>query len=543
MREFDRPIGRVWRRLRFQRFLGALVWCLAAGFALTACAILVEKLARVPLPGPVWFPFALAGALGVGLAGVIALASGPKQLDAAIAIDRAFHLHERLSTALSLSPELRATPAGRALMADAIRHVEALDLGTHFGPRLPRAAWVPIVPGLIAVGLLFLPEWTGAQPKAVAKANSPTDQALIAKQAQALSRSLAQDRKNLDKSDLNETDKLLAELEKAADALSKAPPEAKDKALVELNKLTNALKDREKQLGSAEQINKQLQQLKDLAAAGPADDFAKDLARGDFEKAAEQVKKLQQKLANGEMNDAEKKALEQQIGEMKEQLEKLANLAERKKQLEAARKNGALTEQQFQEQMKKLEQQAQNLQQLQKLAKQLGQCQQAMQQGDMNKAASALGMTRQQLEDLARQAQELDSLDAALADLQECKEGISGDGLNQLGEDLKGLNKLGKRIRPGFGMKRGRGQGERPEAPDDVAYHGTKAPQQYGKGKAVITGFGPPKGTTKGESQIEVQEEIESAGAAAAEALTNQRVPSNVKKHILGYFDQVRKGD
>jgi hypothetical protein len=115
--------------------------------------------------------------------------------------------------------------------------------------------------------------------------------------------------------------------------------------------------------------------------------------------------------------------------------------------------------------------------------------------------------------------------------------------MNQLGDSLDGMNQLGKRnMRPGSGG-RGRGQGERPEAPDDVAYHNTRTPQQYGKGKAVITGFGPPKGVTKGDTQIEVQEEIQAAGTAAAEALSNQRVPSNVKKHILGYFDEIRKGD
>ena len=542
MRDFDRPIGRVWRRLRFQRFLATLVWCLAALFVATAGLVAAEKLARLSVPGPAWLPFAAAGVLAVALAVLIALLTGPTRLEAAIALDRAFHLNERLSTALSLPDDLRDTPAGRALLADASRHVDALDIGAKFGLRIPRTAWIPVLTGVLAVGMLFLPEWTGSPAKATARPPRPEDQAVIAKRAQALTRSLAQDRKQLDKGDLGATDKLLAEIEKAATELAKAPPDAKDKAMVELNKLTDALKERQKQLGSAEQINKQLQLMKDLADGGPADEFAKQVARGDFEKAAQEVKKLQEKLASGKMTDAEKKALERQVAEMKEQLDKLANLDQRKKQLEEARKNGALTEKQFQEQMDKLNQQAQNLQQLQKLARQLGECKQAMEQGDLNKAASALGMTKQQLEDLAQQAKELEALDAALADLQECKDGL-GDDLNQLGENLDGLNKLGKRtMRPGNGG-RGRGAGERPEAPDDVAYHTTKAPQQYGKGKAVITGFGPPRGVTKGETQIEVQDEIESAGTAAAEALSNQRVPSSVKKHILGYFDEIRKGD
>jgi len=132
--------------------------------------------------------------------------------------------------------------------------------------------------------------------------------------------------KQLDKTKFGETEKLLAEIEKAADKLSKSPPAEKDKALVELNKLTDALKDRQKQLGSTAAINKQLQQLKEMSSQGPADDFAKDLAKGDFAKAAEDVKKLQEKLAAGKMTEAEKKALQDQMAEMKQQLEKLANM-------------------------------------------------------------------------------------------------------------------------------------------------------------------------------------------------------------------------
>ena len=49
--------------------------------------------------------------------------------------------------------------------------------------------------------------------------------------------------------------------------------------MVELNTLTDALKERQKQLGSPEQVNRQLQQLKEMGSQGPADQFAKDLAK------------------------------------------------------------------------------------------------------------------------------------------------------------------------------------------------------------------------------------------------------------------------
>ena len=117
--------------------------------------------------------------------------------------------------------------------------------------------------------------------------------------------------------------------------------------MVELNALTDALKDRQKQLGSPEQVNRQLQQLKDMGSQGPADEFAKDLARGDFQKAAEELQKLQEKLQSGKMSEAEKKALKEQLGEMAKKLNDLANLEQRKKQLEEARKNGGLSQKQY----------------------------------------------------------------------------------------------------------------------------------------------------------------------------------------------------
>ena len=47
----------------------------------------------------------------------------------------------------------------------------------------------------------------------------------------------------------------------------------------------------------------------------------------------------------------------------------------------------------------------------------------------------------------------------------------------------------------------------------------------------------------KGASVLDIEGETEAAGAAAAEALSNQKIPNSVKKHVVvRYFDQIRKG-
>ena len=43
-------------------------------------------------------------------------------------------------------------------------------------------------------------------------------------------------------------------------------------------------------------------------------------------------------------------------------------------------------------------------------------------------------------------------------------------------------------------------------------------------------------------SVIDVQGEVGGGEGLSAEALTNQKIPKNVEKHIRGYFDQINKG-
>jgi hypothetical protein len=549
VKELDKPIGRVWRRLRLQRFLTSTVWCLAGGLAVATVVLGVEKLGEVPIPGQPWWPFAIAGGLSLVVAGLIATLTGPDRTDAAVALDRAFGLNERLSTALTLPAELRETSAGRALIADAIRHVADLDVTDRFGLSVPRRAWLPIVPAVLATVILLVPEWTKRNSGNVLGSTNPAqDKQVVAKQGNALGKKMAEQRKAMDKQKFAEADKLMADIEKAANELAKAPPAEKDKAMMALNKLTDALKDRQKQLGSPEQVNRQLMQLKEMASSGPADDLMKALAKGDFDKAAKELNQLKEKLASGKMTEKEKEALKQQIGDMSQQLQKLANLEQRKKQLEEAQKNGGLSKEQFEKEMAKLNDQAKNLEKLQKLANQLSKAQEAMAKGDTKKAAEALGMSEQQLQKMAQELSEMQSLEGAMADLQDAKNAMNGgegaEGNNQFGEGFNQLGQNGNRRNQGDGQGgRGIGDGRRAEAPDSTASYKTNVKNQFGKGAAVVEGTAPPTGQSRGNSNINIVGEIETNAGSAADALTNQKIPKSVEKHIRGYFDQINKGN
>jgi hypothetical protein len=142
---------------------------------------------------------------------------------------------------------------------------------------------------------------------------------------------------------------------------------------------------------------------------------------------------------------------------------------------------------------------------------------------------------------MANQLQELESLDSAMADLQDAKNGMTGDGMNQLGDSYM-MGNMNNRPGQGRGLGRGRGQGDRPEAPDNTSTYTARVKQQFRKGRAVLEGFSRSNNPLKGESVIDIQGEVENSRGLSAEALSNQKVPKNVEKHIRGYFDQINKG-
>src|SRR5262245_51533049 len=189
MRELEKPVAQGFRRMRSQRFLTALVWSWAIGLIVVAGVIGAEKLLNRRLPAPDWVPFAVAGAVGVLVAAGVAILSGPSRLDAAVAIDQAFHLHEPLSSALTLPEDLRERPAGQALSADAAKTVTDLDVAADFALRLPRRAWILLLPASVAVLLVFAPPLV---PKsAQARTSEQLETKALAKQAQALSKKIA----------------------------------------------------------------------------------------------------------------------------------------------------------------------------------------------------------------------------------------------------------------------------------------------------------------------------------------------------------------
>lgn len=544
MTRTDRILKAARRRLVGQRWIDNAVWCVSLGVAIAAVTLVVPKFEpRFPA-----FDEAQTMAVGAGagllLAFTIAYWRKPDRLRTAVQVDQAFGLKDRLGSTVALPDDLASTPAGICLIRETEKSLESIDLSTGLAFRRPRRLWMPLVPAAVAIAVITLPD-TIVKRATQAQAASAKPDEQVATKSEALAKKIAEQRKAQADNLTAPTAQLLAELQKAAEDLAKSPPAEKSEALSALNQLSDSVRDRQKQLGSTEKMASQLQQLKSMASDGPADDFAKDLAKGRFDQAADELKSLAEKARKGDLSQADKEKLQKQLGEMSKQLEKMAGLEEKKKQLDEALKNGGLTKEQHQEEMAKLNQQAANMKQLQQLAKQMQQAQQAMEKGNAQQASEKLAEAQQQLEQMAKQMQEMQSLDEALAQLQEAKEAMAGDSdlANQLGDAMQGGNSLGDMMgnqQNPNGMGRGRGQGDREEAPDNTAAYDTRVKMELGKGKYQLKGFGQPGEQTKGRSVIEGGDVEAAVAEASADALSNQRIPRKLQKDVREYFDRIR---
>ena len=300
-----------------------------------------------------------------------------------MALDRAFGLNERLSTALTLPEDLRETPAGRALIADAIRHVADLDVADRFGLSIPRRAWVPIIPALLAGVILLVPEWSQAElgGNARASATPEDDKQVVTKQTETLGKKMAEQRKadgqaevrrgreapGRGREDRQRPGQGPARREgqghdgpEQADRRPQGPPEAARLARAGQPPAPAA------QGHGQQRPGRRLRQ-------GPRQGRLREGRQG--AQAAQGEARLRQDDREGEGGP---QAAGRRDGQ---QLQKLANLDQRKKQLEEAKKNGGLSKEQFDKEMAKLNDQAKNLEKLQKMASQLAKAERGDGQG------------------------------------------------------------------------------------------------------------------------------------------------------------------
>jgi hypothetical protein len=515
------------------------------------------------------------------IAGIWTYVTRQNQLEAAIEIDRRFNLKERVSSTLALDESELKTPAGRALLGDALRRVERLDIPSQFGVGLSRRILLPLLPAALAIGLIFVSDPTRPVDEASAKMDPPDIAKKIQESTEPLRKKMEEQKRQAAEKGLKDAADLFKKLEEGTRELTKTDDVNRKQALSKLNDLKEQLEERRQKLAGNDKLKQQLDNLKN-SKSGPADKAAEAMKEGDFKKAADEIEKLKEQLDKDGLNEEQKKALENQLADMQRQMQKAVDaqkkaeeetkkqIAETQKQiptpeelkkqiqdlLNQGRKEDAEKLQQqvakmaqnldrLQQQLDQMQQQGPQMEQLKQMANQLGQCAQCMQKGDKAGAKQALEQMKQGLKGMQQQNEEIAMLDQALDQIAQCKGECNGNGEGEKIADGKGQGKggMGKgKGKGGDGLGAGRGGfGARPIEKDDVDFRDSHVNQNVGKGRAVITGEveGP---NIKGLVQQEIREQIESSRRESSDTVTTQRLPRHQRDHAKEYFDSLREG-
>ncbi len=321
-----------------------------------------------------------------------------------------------------------------------------------------------------------------------------------------------------------------------------------DEIRVEAIKKLTAVSDRLEQLREGDKgakndsVEEAMKQLR-APGPGPMQEVAKELAKGNFQKASEEMAKALEKMKNGEMSEAEMKKMAEQLKQLAEQLNKIAEdrkalekelekagldkeLAKNPEALKKALENAKnLSE----EQKQQLQQAAQAKKESSEMCKNLSKAMSGMCENMGEKGMNSEGMSKaqelsQQLSEMEMLSQEMKACEAALG---ECKSQMSqlasqckSGQCNGMGECEGDPNKAGQ-WQSGWSQKQGKGSGGpgygngtgRPDAKADFKTQQEKFKSKLGNGPIV------------GSSLVDGEQVKGESSAQLSEALSRRRNP------------------
>ena len=562
------PIERSVRSARRRLFAQLLLTRLPVAWSVALVAGLAWVVAEPTLGDAAAYRWQVLGAL-VAVATVLAVALArrgtPSVTSAALEVDSRFALCERLTTAVGLSEAERASPAGAAVLADALAKVTPLAVRERFPVRLtwPSAA-VPALAGLIALAALYPMNFLGeaaaddaalAVKKAEAAADaSPDPKAAVPFTQRGKPAELAA---RADKSkELQELEEQINDLIRKydTDAKRETPEKLKEK-VTEMTSLEQKVKKfNEEKRDRLEKLEQQLQQLDRLNKDkefqdGPAKKLNEALQKGDLGKAKEELDQLKKKVKDGKLSEEDKQELAKQFDKMKDQLQRNDAAKQReeklKQMLDAAKKEGREQDAEgLERELKQAKEDgAQSKEAGKDLAEKLQKAKEALDKGDneeaakqLEQAAKSLEMTEADLKDLEDAESYLQRLkDDKKAACKKCEGEGDCDGDGEGDKDGKGKGKgKGKSKKNNGGI----GEGEREENKDAK----TDSEDQRQKGIFDPRGKKTYGGSTKGPAfktatTGELGPAIQSAAQEAPAAADSQRLPRDAKQTVKEYFE------
>ena len=564
MNEISRQVSRARRRIVAGQFFRILNWALFTGLFLAAIGMLIPKIWHLEFLQTAdqvdgWnYAWMLGGIL---LAFLVAAGLTVRQLQSRLTVasevDKRFNLKERLSSALSLSTQDLETPAGQALLADATRRAETIDVRDQFQFRPSAKALLPVLPLLAMIILLFVPN--AIETELTAKEPEPINRRQIEVAIQELKKKQEEKRQELTAKGLADANQHLKSLEKKFDELLEDKNADKKSSLVKLNDIKKQIDERRQEIGDGSELKENLNKLKDIGT-GPAKKLTDALSQGDIPEAQKAIKELADKLKEGKLSEIEKKKLVADLTAMADELKKIAEKHQQEKkeledQIKKALDEGDLDKAaELQQKLEQKQQQEKQMEKMKQLAENLQKCANCMkpggngdpkkgQGGDPNAAksgeqqAQAQQEAAQSLEDLAEQLeqmqQEMQEMDA-LEDLEklagECKGCMNGENP---GDEPKWQD---------WAKGSGAGHGKRDLEKEDTGGFKARVKGQLRQGETVVTGNADGDNIT-GRSASEARELVQASMSKDSDPLENQKLPKAQREHAQQYFEALRKND
>ena len=567
MEAIQRLLRRAWWRLVAIDLIATLAVTLTAMAMLLVVWRVLQSL--VPLPGE----WGMIAGIAAGVAFVIALVWSLVRTrpgsPVARRIDERAGLRETLSTALCVSAN--QDPWSQATVELAGRTAQGVDLKSTLPVEAPRywpapvAAW-GLFGILLMVPVLNLPAMLGRDvPLPTQREQAEQVSAEVEQMKEDLKAEAARLGVDIDFEDEDAAENALTPTELT-------PEEIQAAAVKQLTQLTDKLAEQMDEKGAAEleAMEKQLEQLRQ-PGPGPAQELARAMARGEFDKAREELSKLAQEMRDGDLSEEQQSQLQKQMENLAQQMEQLSQ--QRKETEQALRKAGMNSDQAKKlamdpQTLEKALEQMQNMSQEQKqqlMQQAMAQAQASQQCSSMSQAMSQMAQNMSQQGMSAQGQQAMDQLGDMLSDM----EMMAGDMQSMqamMNAAQQRMNQMGKGFCPNPGMGEGdgswgetgqwsagdtsklgkgsggagQGNGLSPEAKEtSVTFNNTKANVNTQQGP-IIGSRMVYEGQIRGESRVEFAQSAEAAEANASDAIESMRVPREYEAAVMKYFGALR---
>ncbi len=569
----DQQVHRTRFRLTTNVTLRHVAWGVLVAAVAWMIVILVEK--AFVLGIPLGWSAAVVAGLGLIVVGVAAYRARADRLAAAVVLDQAAGLKERVSTALTCRTSSDAF--AQATVHDAERTAGGVHVPSHVRYRAPEL-W-PWSVATVVVALIFfqfMPQLNllaGEEPK--------DDDVLAAAREERENVEVALDQQ-VQKAKQRLQDKpALAGLQEAIEKLelpnepTKTPEDVRREAVKKIEKVSDKLKQQLEadDLNALDRLKRELAKLETPKGDDPGSKLSQALASGDMEaakKAMADLKKMLEEAAKSGDAEAKRKLAEmqQKLDDLAKQLAKLADQQKLQKDLEnkgglseeEAKKlleklagmdpkqiaeqlkkqlaDSGMSQKQIEQLAKKIAQNQEMRQQLQSMAQAMANMCQACQQCQSGGQGSAAGLqgamqaAMGQLSDLEMAEQQMNELQALLAELEDLKAGVCQGNCRGRGpRDPNSVGPPGPTPGLGYGYSGDKQRGAH-------QYQATKAKTRTQGGRIIgqMLIDGPQ---IKGEADAEVEEAVESALRDRQDAVEREEVPRQYQRVVQLYFDRL----